>query len=192
MQECFQPLPTQPLEFEVGDLVVLRNHKIAQVVYVSKYGRVFAIEDGPEVQDIYAYNSDGTRYADSESETDIIAKAVMCNRKRIVPDEHKTAVPATPVLPVAAQAPWRGGAGVVYLKQNGESGVINLPLPFSPKNGEAYYFVDYFWGGVGDVIRTIYGSNFRLDVTRSSTGNCFRTSEDAKAWAKLLSQLQEK
>jgi hypothetical protein len=182
MQECFQPLPTQPLEFEVGDLVVLRNHKIAQVVYVSKYGRVFAVEDGPEVQDAYVYNSDGTRYADSESETDIIAKMVMCNRKRIVLDEHKTKVPVTPVLPEAVQAPGRGGAGVVHLKQNGESGVINLPLPFSPKNGEVYYFVDYFWGGKGDVIRTIYGGNFRSDVTRSNAGNCFRTPEDAQAW----------
>lgn len=191
MQECFQPLPTQPLEFEVGDLVVLRNHKIAQVVYVSKYGRVFAVEDGPEVQGIYVYNSDGTRYADSESETDIIAKAVMCNRKCVVLDEHKTAVPVSPVLPVAEQAPWRGGAHVAYHKQNGESGVIDLPLPFSPKNGEAYYFVDYFWGGVGDVVRTIYGNTFRSDVARSKAGNCFRSREDAQAWAKLLSQLQE-
>lgn len=193
MQECFQPLPTQPLEFEVGDLVVLRNHKIAQVVYVSKYGRVFAVEDGPEVQDGYVYNSDGTRYTDSESETDIIAKMVMCNRKRIVLDEHKTEVPVTLVLPEAERpTPKQSKALVMYLEQGDKAGVINLPRPFSPKDGEKYYFIHYSDTSVETVMSTIYRDSFYTDVLRKKAGNCFRTYEDATAWSKLMKQLQEK
>nr|DAE86747.1 MAG TPA: hypothetical protein [Caudoviricetes sp.] len=194
MQECFQPLPTQTLEFEVGDLVVLRNHKIAQVVYVSKYGRVFAVEDGPEVQDVYVYNSDGTRYTDSESETDIIAKMVMCNRKRVVLDEHKTEVPVTLVLPTTALRTLKPGSAVVtYCNKDGKVKVINLPAPFSPKHGEEeYYYIRYSELGDEGIMCTVYVDDFRIDKARNSIGNCFRTRKDATVWKELMKQLQEK
>lgn len=61
---------------------------------------------------------------------------------------------------------------------------INIvKLPFKPKEGEDYYFVDV---STGYVCRTTYGVGYRHDVVRIrealrvSSGNCYRTEEEAE------------
>lgn len=56
-------------------------------------------------------------------------------------------------------------------------------LPFKPKTGEDYYFVDV---SLGYVCRTTYGLGYRHDVVRIrealrvSSGNCYQTEEEAE------------
>lgn len=58
-----------------------------------------------------------------------------------------------------------------------------VKLPFRPKTGEDYYFVDV---STGYVCRTTYGLGYRHDVVRIrealrvSSGNCYQTEEEAE------------
>lgn len=58
-----------------------------------------------------------------------------------------------------------------------------VKLPFKPKTGEDYYFVDV---STGYVCRTTYGLGYRHDVVRIrealrvSSGNCYQTEEEAE------------
>lgn len=50
-------------------------------------------------------------------------------------------------------------------------------LPFKPKEGEVYYYVEFY---NGDVISTHYIKGCRLDTVNENSGNCYRTREEAK------------
>lgn len=58
-----------------------------------------------------------------------------------------------------------------------------VKMPFKPKEGEDYYFVDV---STGYVCRTTYGLGYRHDVVRIrealrvSSGNCYQTGEGAE------------
>lgn len=50
-------------------------------------------------------------------------------------------------------------------------------LPFKPKEYEAYYFVNLYFGTV-EV--SAFSKDFTADVIRVNSGNCYRTKEEAK------------
>ena len=52
-----------------------------------------------------------------------------------------------------------------------------VKLPFKPKEGEVYYYVEFY---NGDVISTHYIKGCRLDTVNENSGNCYRTREEAK------------
>lgn len=50
-------------------------------------------------------------------------------------------------------------------------------LPFRPEEGELYYLVGFY---TGDVISTCYAKGCQSDIVNASSGNCYRTEEEAE------------
>lgn len=56
-----------------GTQVTLRNGNQAEVVYTSQFGKLLVVEhNGDELPEVHWHNSDGSFYADCESELDIV------------------------------------------------------------------------------------------------------------------------
>ena len=52
-----------------------------------------------------------------------------------------------------------------------------VKFPFKPKEGEIYYYVDFY---NGDVISTCYAKECQSDIVNVKGGNCYRTEEEAE------------
>ena len=55
---------------------------------------------------------------------------------------------------------------------------VTLPKPFSPKVGNAFYFIS----DSGEVLVAHFDPGYISHVMAKDTGRCFRTESDAKAW----------
>ena len=62
-------------KMKVNDIVFLRNGHEAKIIYESKFGKLLLVELNPAEEEpiIHWHNADGSFYADSESELDIIS-----------------------------------------------------------------------------------------------------------------------
>lgn len=62
----------------------------------------------------------------------------------------------------------------------------DLPKPFKPTNGEAYYYISaptYF--------KTVFYEGVELHSKRAENGQCFRTFNDAQTWINFIKQKME-
>lgn len=66
----------------------------------------------------------------------------------------------------------------VELSQKSDTITVTLPKPFSPKVGNAFYFIS----DSGEVLVAHFDPGYISHVMAKDTGRCFRTESDAKAW----------
>ena len=64
------------------------------------------------------------------------------------------------------------------LSQKSDTITVTLPKPFSPKVGNAFYFIS----DSGEVLVAHFDPGYISHVMAKDTGRCFRTESDAKAW----------
>lgn len=64
------------------------------------------------------------------------------------------------------------------LEPKSDTITVTLPKPFSPKVGNAFYFIS----DSGEVLVAHFDPGYISHVMAKDTGRCFRTESDAKAW----------
>lgn len=64
---------------------------------------------------------------------------------------------------------------------------VTLPKPFSPKVGNAFYFIS----DSGEVLVAHFDPGYISHVMAKDTGRCFRTESDAKAWLDAMKNALE-
>jgi len=63
---------------------------------------------------------------------------------------------------------------------------VTLPIPFKPKIGEPFFYINKSIIGNLIVDSSRYTSDEREIENCAPTGNCFRTEEDAQAWLNAM------
>ena len=63
---------------------------------------------------------------------------------------------------------------------------VTLPIPFKPKIGEPFFYINKSIIGNLIVDSSRYASDEREIENCAPTGNCFRTEEDAQAWLNAM------
>ena len=76
---------------------------------------------------------------------------------------------------------------IVEMWEEPRISIEDLPKPFKPEDGEAFYYVN---GGVIG-FRSIFRDQNNFDIAAAERGGCYRTKEDAQKWLDFMKSMME-
>ena len=190
-----------------GAPVQLRNGQEAYVVGLSKVGP----EDGNSYivgeydRNLCNWSKDGKYWLNRESEFDIVGmlEEPELTSEQVLERAYQENLPVNALgKEVFVIAKTKNGdyviqedRDIIYIADlrykwefykdpapKSDTITVTLPKPFKPKTGEEYYFIRVKGLFFDFDIDRFEFDDSELCINHSSTGRCFRTESDAKAW----------